>query len=691
MRGKNNYTPTDVICGYKTRPGFYTMNGATVIHHAVNFTIHSSTAEKCSIALFKRRETEPFVIIPIPDSYRIGDVWSIMVFDLNIYEIEYCYRFEGPYNPSKGLIFDKNRNVLDPYARAVSGQSIWGKKSGAEDCYHGRICSDNFDWGDFPQPKIDFCDLVIYELHVRGFTNDKSSGVKNNGTFAGMMEKISYLKELGINAVELMPIFEFDELDGSRIVDGKQLLNYWGYNTTCFFAPNTSYSSEKEFNREGNELKELIKKLNENGIQVFLDVVFNHTSEGDENGPAFSFKGLDNSTFYMLTPDGHYFNFSGCGNTVNCNHPVVQQFILECLRYWVLEYRVDGFRFDLASIMSRDENSMPMANPPLLKTLAHDPILSGVKLIAEAWDAGGLYQVGHFPSWGRWTEWNGKYRDDLRCFLKGDYGKGWLAAQRIMGSPDIYNQVFGGHSSSVNFINCHDGFTLYDLYSYNYKHNESNGWNNTDGDNSSTSWNCGVEGETDNPEVMALRMKLIKNAFTVLMCSRGAVMFYAGDEFCNTQFGNNNAYCHDDLTSWLDWSRLEKFKEIHDYASALIHFRHSHKILKHDTDLCSMGWQNMSIHNSYAWNSNFTDDTKVIGIMFSGVDDCGRDDIIFLAVNAYWENQTIELPALTNGMNWSIKFNSAYPYNGDNFDNVTPRNGNTITLMPRSSAVICAV
>ncbi len=690
MKKENNYTPTDEICGFKVRPGFYSINGATALDHAVNFTVHSANATACSLALFRRKETEPFAVIPIPTSYRIGNVWSIMIFDLDIYEIEYCYRLDGPYQPEKGFIFDKNRNVLDPYARAVTGQSVWGKKGGADDCYHGRICTDSFDWGDFPQPDIPFSDLVIYELHVRGFTMDKSSKVKHRGTFAGLKEKIPYLKKLGINAVELMPIFEFDELDGSRTFDGKQLLNYWGYNTTCFFAPNTSYTSESEYNHEGDELKDLIKTLNENGIQVFLDVVFNHTSEGDEQGPAFSFKGLDNSVYYMLTPDGHYFNFSGCGNTVNCNHPVVQQFIIDCLRYWVVEYRVDGFRFDLASILGRNEDGSPMSNPPLLKALAYDPILSGVKLIAEAWDAGGLYQVGSFPSWGRWAEWNGKYRDDLRCFLKGDGGKAWLAAQRIMGSADIYNPLFRGNNASVNFLTCHDGFTLYDLYSYNYKHNEENGWNNTDGDNSSTSWNCGVEGETDDPEVEDLRRRLVKNAFTVLMCSRGAVMFYAGDEFCNTQYGNNNAYCQDSIVSWLDWTRLKKYGEIYEYVRELIRFRKEHEILRRDTAPCSMGWPSMSVHNSFAWNGTFTDDTRVIGIMFAGVDKEGKDDVVFLAVNAYWESQQIQLPEIPEGRDWEVKFNSDFVHGGvTDYDLFTPREGRMVTLAPRSAAVLC--
>ena len=336
-----------------------------------------------------------------------------------------------------------------------------------------------------------------------------------------------------------------------RVIDGRELLDYWGYNTVSFFAPNTSYASDREYNHVGTELKQLIKTLKENGIEVILDVVFNHTAEGNEDGPFFSFKGIDNNVYYMLTPDGNYYNFSGCGNTVNCNHPVVQQMIVECLRYWVTTYRVDGFRFDLASILGRNEDGTPMDKPPLLQTLAFDPILGDVKLIAEAWDAGGLYQVGNFPSWKRWSEWNGKYRDDLRDFLKGGYWKAPEAALRISGSSDLYNPFERGTNASINFITCHDGFSLYDLYSYNHKHNEANGWNNTDGSDDNRSWNCGAEGDTKDPLILKLRYRMIKNAFAVLICSRGTPMFLSGDEFCDTRFGNNNPYCQDNLTSWL--------------------------------------------------------------------------------------------------------------------------------------------
>ena len=541
--------PLDVVEGFKIRPGFFRMYGACVASNGVSFTINSHGATRCTLLLFKPQASKPYARITFPDSYRIGDTYSMLVFDIKPDEFEYAFSFDGPYEPAKGLLFNEENVLLDPYSRAVTGQRKWGEKpEGGKDFeYRARVVKSNFDWGNIKQLEQPFEDLVIYETHVRGYTKDKSSGVSAPGTFAGLKDKIPYLKDLGINAVELMPIFEFDEMESARVVDGVQLYNYWGYNTVSFFAPNTSYAFNEEHNHEGDELKSLIKALKENGIEVILDVVFNHTAEGNEMGPCFSFKGIDNNVYYMLTPDAHYYNFSGCGNVMNCNHPVVRSFIIDCLRHWAIEYRVDGFRFDLASILGRDQNGAPMANPPILESLAFDPVLGKMKLIAEAWDAGGLYQVGSFPSWNRWAEWNGRYRDDMRSFLKGDDGMAGNAITRITGSRDLYSPESRGHKASVNFMTCHDGFTLYDLYSYNEKHNEKNGWNNTDGDNNGHSWNCGAEGETDDPNVNGLRRRLIKNAFAALLCSRGPAMFFAGDEFCNTQFGNNNAYCQDNI------------------------------------------------------------------------------------------------------------------------------------------------
>lgn len=679
---------TNNISGFRVRPGLFLLNGANVVPGGVSFTIHSINATYCELCLFRRTQQEPFAILPFPENFRIGNTFSMIVFDLDIYEIEYAYRMDGPNDPDRGLLFDKTKYLLDPYARAVTGQSIWGSNQTPGCSYHARVVEDIFDWGDFHDPHLPFRDMIIYETHVRGFTQHASSGVKHPGTFEGLLEKLPYLLELGVNTVELMPIFEFDEMADERIVDGRQLLNYWGYNTVCFFAPNTSYTATPEFNHEGTQLKKLIRTLNEHGIEVILDVVVNHTAEGNEQGPFFSFKGLDNNIYYMLTPDGKYYNFSGVGNTLNCNHPVVRQFILDCLRYWVVEYRVDGFRFDLASILGRDTDGAPLSEPPLLESLAFDPILGRVKLIAEAWDAGGLYQVGSFPSWNRWAEWNGKYRDDLRCFLKGDNGLAWAAVQRITGSADLYPPS-QRQNASVNFLTCHDGFTLYDLYSYDVKHNEANGWGNTDGANDNNSWNCGVEGDTEDPAVLALRDRLMKNAFAVLLCSRGTPMFLAGDEFANTQFGNNNAYCQDNEISWLDWSRLENHQDLFHFVSRMIAFRKEHPIVRGETAPARCGWPSVSLHNGAAWNAKMDEQTRQIGVLFTGrsADDTA-DDLILLAVNAHWEAHWQGLPELPSGLRWSLVLHTACP---DPFAAGALFSGNGLEMGPRSVAVFQAV
>lgn len=687
--------PLDVVEGFKIRPGFFRMYGACVASNGVSFTINSHGATRCTLLLFKPQASKPYARIPFPDSYRIGDTYSMLVFDIKPDEFEYAFSFDGPYEPAKGLLFNEENVLLDPYSRAVTGQRKWGEKpEGGKDFeYRARVVKSSFDWGNIKQLEQPFEDLVIYETHVRGYTKDKSSGVSAPGTFAGLKDKIPYLKDLGINAVELMPIFEFDEMESARVVDGVQLYNYWGYNTVSFFAPNTSYTFNEEHNHEGDELKSLIKALKENGIEVILDVVFNHTAEGNEMGPCFSFKGIDNNVYYMLTPDAHYYNFSGCGNVMNCNHPVVRSFIIDCLRHWAIEYRVDGFRFDLASILGRDQNGAPMANPPILESLAFDPVLGKMKLIAEAWDAGGLYQVGSFPSWNRWAEWNGRYRDDMRSFLKGDDGMAGNAITRITGSRDLYSPESRGHKASVNFLTCHDGFTLYDLYSYNEKHNEKNGWNNTDGDNNGHSWNCGAEGETDDPNVNGLRRRLIKNAFAALLCSRGPAMFFAGDEFCNTQFGNNNAYCQDNIISWLDWSRLEEFKEIHDFVRHMIQFRKEHPILRKMTKPSSCQFPEISVHNGTPFNASTDYKTKLIGIMYAGRnEEDTEDDIVFYCMNAYWEPLVMQLPVLPNGKHWHVDTNTNAEYfDGEDFTAKTELLGvNTIRVPARTTIILVA-
>ena len=688
-------SPMAEIAGFPVRPGIYDLNGATPLQNGVNFTIHTCGGTSCELLLFHRAQEEPFAVLPFPEAYKIGDVYSIIVYGLNIDEFEYAYRVDGPYCPEKGLLFDKNKILLDPYAKAVAGQRTWGIRW--DHTYHARVVKDRFDWGDMPQSKKELCDLIIYELHVRDFTHHPSSGVQHRGTFSGLMEKIPYLKELGINAVELMPIFEFDETMNSRTVDGKQLLECWGYNTVGFFAPNSSYAAANEHNQEGTELKTLIKALHDNGIEVILDVVFNHTAEGNEKGNTFSFKGFDNNIYYMLTPDGNYYNFSGCGNTLNCNHPVVQQLILECLRYWTINYRVDGFRFDLASILGRNEDGSPMNNPPLLRTLADDSILSNVKLIAEAWDAGGLYQVGSFPASGRWAEWNGRYRDSLRSYLKGDSWNAWDAAWSISGSGDLYggyydntHSNYAGYNSCVNFLTCHDGFTLYDLYAYNDKHNEANGWNNTDGANDNRSWNCGAEGETDDPEVLSLRRRMIRNACAVLMCSRGTPMFLAGDEFGNTKFGNNNSYCQDNITSWLDWRMLEKNKDLFEFFKFMIAFRKKHPVIHKQLPTSVCGMDPIHTHNLNAEETDIPRDASTFCVSFAGYDkEKGKDDLIYVAVNTFWEDVTITLPNLHGRGAWHLSVNTYGDGNGQYCypEGQEVRIDRSFVMRPRSVAV----
>lgn len=680
--------PIDEINGFKVRPGLYEQNGATAIPSGVNFTVPTNGGTSVELLLFKNREDEPYAVIPFPENYRIGNVYSMIVFDLNIEDFEYAYRVDGPYDKEKGLIFDKNRILLDMYAKSVTGQSEWGKKKSSKSFYKARVVRNDFDWGSEPNPNIGLEDLVIYEMHVRGFTKDESSGVKYPGTFAGVMEKIPYLKDLGINAVELMPVFEFDEIKENRKYNDKVLVDYWGYNPISFFAPNTSYAAKTEDNSSGTELKKLIKRLHDNGIECLLDVVFNHTAEGNEMGPSISFKGFDNNIYYMLTPRGEYYNFSGCGNTLNCNHPVVRYMILECLRYWVTDYHVDGFRFDLASILGRNEDGSPMSNAPLLQNLAYDQILADVKLIAEAWDAGGLYQVGTFPSWNRWAEWNGKYRDDMRDFLKGDIGLMPVAARRIAGSKDIYDPEHRGENASVNFINCHDGFTLWDMYCYNSKHNEANGWNNTDGADDNRSWNCGWEGETDNENINKLRRRLCKNAMTTLLMSRGTPMFLAGDEFLNTQYGNNNTYCQDSPISWLEWGFLEKNREHFRFTRHLIKFRNEHPVIRKYMGGCSLGFPDN-------WSLG-PDHTKVLRVVFAGRNaENTADDIVCFAINTHWERQDCYLPELPHYLCWQIETDSSLEIYKAGFPEIWDKkvrtNGNMINMEARSSMVFSVV
>ena len=660
----NNYTetvlkPLEIWYGHPVRPGFYDKNGAHAVNaNSVSFTIHSELATEINLLLFEKGASEPFAVIPYPKRYKVGDVYSMTVFDLDIENLEYCFSIDGPWNPEEGLIFDREKTVVDQYARRIEVYSQEDNKYP----YRAKVMLDDFDWGDSLSPEIPNNEMIIYEMHVRGFTKNPNSNVRHPGTFSGLIEKIPYLKSLGVNVVELMPIFQFDTHAENRTHNGQDLKDYWGYNPMAFFAVNPAYDSREYGIIEGYEFKSLVKALHDNGMQVFLDVVFNHTTEGNEQGPYISFKGIDNQTYYMLTPEGHYYNFSGCGNTLNCNNPIVRQMILECLRYWVVNYRIDGFRFDLASILGRDKEGTPLSNPPLLESLAYDPILKNVELIAEAWDAGGLYQVGSFPAYSRWGEWNGRYRDTMRQFLKGDNGKVWEAAQCLTGSRDLYPVESRGKYASVNFITCHDGFTLKDLYSYNDKHNEDNGWNNTDGDSNNNSWNCGVEGETDNEEINFLRKKLMLNACVCLLGSTGIPMINAGDEFARTQFGNNNPYCQDNEISWIDWSLLEKNKEIFSFWKNMIAFRKQHPVLRANAEAARCGLPETSFHGEKQWYMDTDYDSHYLGIMYAGRAENNRnDEVIYLAINTGWENKTIELPSLPNGEYWYEVINTDNP------------------------------
>jgi len=663
--------PTHTHGEFKLRAGRPLPFGATQMEGGVNFSISSRHASTCTLVLFKKRQSEPMAEIPFPDEFRIGNVFAMVVFGLDYEGIEYGFRMEGPYDPREGHRFDPTKILLDPYAKVIGGRDAWGMEVNWNDIYQhrGRIVFDDFDWGSDRPLEIPTEDLIIYEAHVRGFTRHASSGVKHSGTFAAIREKIPYLKELGVNCIELMPIFEFDDFENSRThpETGELLLNYWGYSQVGFFAPKAAYAATGKFSMQVDELKALIQDLHNNGIEVFLDVVFNHTAEGNENGPTISFRGIDNQSYYMLTKEGYYYNFSGTGNTLNCNNPMVRNMVLDCLRYWAAEYHIDGFRFDLASILGRDPWGAPLSNPPLLENLAFDPILSKCKLIAEAWDAGGLYQVGSFPSYGRWAEWNGKYRDAIRKFLKGDMGLVGEMAQRIQGSPDLY--WWRGPTASINFITAHDGFTLADLVSYNQKHNEANGENNNDGGNDNDSWNCGWEGPTDDPEINTLRCRQLKNAVAILMVSQGVPMILMGDEIARTQQGNNNAYCHDSELSWMDWTLLKSNADLFRFFKNCIAFRKVHAVLRNRThlrnqDYVESGYPDISWHGVRAWQPDWSGTSRTLAFMLCGKhanNGKTQDNYIYVVMNMYWEAQMFELPGLPPGMQWHVSTNTIAP------------------------------
>nr|AAZ81835.1 isoamylase isoform 1 [Pisum sativum] len=590
---------------FEVSRGFPSPFGATAQEDGVNFAIYSLNAHSATLCLFtlsdfkNNKVTEYIALDPLVN--KTGCVWHVFLKG-DFKDMLYGYKFDGKFSPQQGHYYDSSRVLLDPYAKAVISRGEYGAVGLDGNCWPqmaGMVPFDpeEFDWeGDLPL-KYPQKDLIIYEMHVRGFTKHESSKTEFPGTYLGVVEKLDHLTELGVNCIQLMPCNEFNELEyySYNAVQGDYRVNFWGYSTINYFSPMIRYSSAGTQNcgRDGiNEIKFLIKEAHKRGIEVIMDVVFNHTAEGNEKGPIISFRGVDNSVYYMVAPKGEFYNYSGCGNTFNCNHPVVRKFIVDCLRYWVAEMHVDGFRFDLASIMTRGSSlwngvnvfgtpiegdmltiGTPLSSPPLIDMISNDPILRGVKLIAEAWDAGGLYQVGIFPHWGIWSEWNGKYRDTVRQFIKGTDGFAGAFAECVCGSPSLYQ---GGRKpwNSINLVCAHDGFTLADLVTYNSKHNLPNGEDNNDGENHNNSWNCGEEGEFVSASVKKLRKRQMRNFFLSLMVSQGVPMIHMGYEYGHTKGGNNNTYCHDNYLNYFQWDKKEESSsDFFRFCSLLIKFR----------------------------------------------------------------------------------------------------------------------
>ncbi len=625
--------------------------GARVERGGINFAIFSRHATAVTLLLFLPGGRVEMAAFPLDRHHnRTGDVWHAFVSGLNP-GIEYAYRIEGPAGIRHR--FDPRLCLADPYALALNSPRPWGDGSRRhQDAFRrGLIVGRDYDWALDQPINRPMADSVIYELHVRGFTQDTSSQVQHPGTFRGLIEKIPYLLELGITAVELLPVTEFDEGDNEGInpEDGSRLRNFWGYHPLSFFALKASYAADSGPGREVYEFKDMVKAFHAAGIEVILDVVYNHSGEGDQRGPAYSMKGIDNSSFYMLAGDGSYMNFSGCGNTINCNHPYVRHFILDSLRYWVTEMHVDGFRFDLASILGRDQDGNVLASPPLLEQIAGDPVLADTKLIAEAWDAAGLYQVGSFPNWGRWAEWNGRFRDDIRRFVRGEPGMVGSLATRLAGSSDLFqSDREPGHG--INFITSHDGFTLADLVSYDDKHNRANGEEERDGDPNNLSWNCGREGPVDDPEILRLRERQVRNFATLLILARGVPMILAGDELGRTQGGNNNAYCQDNRISWLDWEKGASNRSLFRFYRLLIAFRKSHKLLTFDSFTVQEGLgAEIHWHGFRLGEPDWSQHSHSLAMHLRGNAPGGRAEDIFLMANAHWEAHAFELPDFDGG------------------------------------------
>lgn len=628
--------------------------GATVFNEGVNFSFFSKNAEAVDLLLFSSPDAQkPSKIISLdPQNNRTYYYWHVFVPGITAGQL-YGYRVYGPYDPKRGLRFDGWKLLLDPYTAAVAGSQIYSRDAAklpgnnmGQALKSVVVDTDRYDWeGDTPL-NIPFATSVIYELHVKGFTMHPNSGVspEKRGTYAGLIEKIPYLQSLGITAVELMPVHHFDPYDAPS---GR--LNYWGYSPMAFFAPHTGYCYAQDPLDQLNEFRDMVKAFHKAGIEVILDVVFNHTAEGDHTGPTFSFKGFENKAYYMLDDNkDQYKNYTGCGNTLNSNHSVIRRMIMDCLRRWVLEMHVDGFRFDLASILSRSEDGKPLENPPILWEIESDPVLAHTKIIAEAWDAAGLYQVGSFPG-DKWAEWNGRFRDDVRRFLRGEPDTVYPVSRRILGSPDIYPKGARSPARSINFITCHDGFTLNDLVSYNYKHNELNGEYNNDGSNDNHSWNCGVEGETNDPEIEKLRLRQIKNGLSLLLLSHGTPMLSMGDEVRRTQSGNNNAYCQDNEMSWFDWSLVEKNQGLLRFTRMLIAF-----IQQYEPYFQKTHWNEGYTHETYSidWHGihlGKPDWGKNSHSLAFTLHNAHMEERLHLMINSWWEPLEFLLPPLPEG------------------------------------------
>ncbi len=657
---------------FDIQPGSPMPLGAIITPSGINFAIFSRHAEKVVLVLFNRAGTPLVEITLDPEHNKTGDIWHILL-RTRKHDLQYCYRMRGPHDlRGEGHYFNEETLLLDPYARALAGGETWNGRSAKQAGFKRRclVVDDHFDWqGDRPL-NIPLKDSIIYEMHVRGFTRQISSGVKSPGTFAGVIEKIPYLKELGITAVELMPIMEFNENENINInpLTRKTLTNFWGYSPMAFCAPKASYAADNKNGNQVLEFKEMVRALHQAGIEVILDVVFNHTAEGGIDGPIISFRGLDNPIYYLLDQQTREFlNFSGCGNTLNCNHPIVRQLIIKCLHFWVIEMHVDGFRFDLASILGRDQNGEVLSNPPMVEMISEDPVLSHTKIIAEAWDAAGLYQVGSFSTSRRWAEWNGKFRDDVRAFMCGKDNTIAALATRIAGSSDLFQQSSRRPCNSINFITSHDGFTLADLVSYDDKHNQENGEDNRDGSDHNISWNSGVEGDTAEPQINRLRSRRMRSLAVILMISQGVPMLLAGDEFSRTQKGNNNAYCQDNPTSWIDWDLKKKNSDLFRFFSLLISLRKNHPVFRRTDFFPEPGHE---LFHEIRWQSHrpgqqdWSPSSHVLAFMLdgNGRETDEQDNDFFVMLNGdQTETAVFEAPGLSKNRRWKKIIDTAAP------------------------------